>query len=726
MLDLAPSDRPAVWAAHAIRWGCLVLLALLTFRLFPIAGRLDVPLFAEGEIAPVEVIAPFGYDVRKSPEELGREAAALAATVPSIYAFRPGSLDSVLAETDSLVSRARRGLAGDTLGAALNGFGLRLTPSELAYLAERGRLVTLERSVRSFLRRQLARGVPLAGTLEMERGREVIVRREGVERFARRDTMLTYETFLESRWAAHPDPTSPIGDQVLVKLVNRLFRPTLEYDAAETTARRDELRATVDSVKYVVRAGERIVNANDPVTPAAHERLAALRSELLRQATPTGTTWAGILGQVLANGMLLSVFWLLVMLYRRAIYDNLRHVLVLTLMFAAVIVVAKLNLFFAVRSELIPIPFAAMAATVLFRGRVAMVGAMVLAVLIASQAAYGGVDAVFVAVVGGVAAAVSVRRLRHRRDLLTSVVWILAAYLFAEITIALRGGQSVGEMWIAAGWAAANTVVSAALVFFLLPLLEAAAGVTSDVTLLELSDPSRPLLRRLATEAPGTYAHSIAMANLCEAACDAIGGHGLLARVGCYYHDVGKVKKPQYFVENQTSGVNPHDKLKPDVSAGIIRNHVRDGVALAEEHNVPAVVRAFIPEHHGTMEIAYFLARARERDDHEELDLTEFRYPGPKPQSIETAVAMLADGVDAVIRVLDEPTPERLRDAIDHIISQRMDAGQLNDSPLTLVQLGRIRDVFVRVLGGAHHGRIDYPAAGGGISADWQGSAAPA
>src|SRR5574341_558011 len=185
---------------------------------------------------------------------------------------------------------------------------------------------------------------------------------------------------------------------------------------------------------------------------------------------------------------------------------------------------------------------------------------------------------------------------------------------------------------------AANGLVSAALATIALPVFEAAARVTTDLTLLELSDPNQPLLRRLAMEAPGTYAHSVAMANLCEAACNAIGANGLLARVGCYYHDIGKLKRPQFFVENQGHGANPHDKLKPDVSAGIIRAHVKEGIALAEEHRLPDAVKAFIPEHHGTLEISYFLERARARGALNGADAETFRYPGPRPRSVETAV----------------------------------------------------------------------------------------
>jgi putative nucleotidyltransferase with HDIG domain len=224
---------------------------------------------------------------------------------------------------------------------------------------------------------------------------------------------------------------------------------------------------------------------------------------------------------------------------------------------------------------------------------------------------------------------------------------------------------------------------------------------------LAWGDLDKPLMRRLSLEAPGTYAHTIAMANLCEAACNAIGANGLLARVGAYYHDIGKLRKPQHFVENQPRGRNPHDKLKPATSANIIRHHVREGIELAEESGVPPEIRAFISEHHGTIPIAFFLEKARERDG--PVNVADFTYPGPIPQSTETAVCMLADGVEAKVRSLADPTPTAIADAVDAIIQRRIEEGQLNDAPITLRQLSIVRDQFVRILTGMYHGRIEYP-----------------
>jgi putative nucleotidyltransferase with HDIG domain len=309
------------------------------------------------------------------------------------------------------------------------------------------------------------------------------------------------------------------------------------------------------------------------------------------------------------------------------------------------------------------------------------------------------------------------RVVRRRTQILTTMGIVVAAFIVAAVAVGLLQGWTPQAIGQSALRGAINAVASAALVGVALPLFESLGRITTDVTLLELSDPTHPLLRRLATETPGTYAHSIVMANLCEAACNAIGANGLLARVGCYYHDVGKLAKPQFFVENQPPGMNPHDKLRPEVSAQIIRSHVKDGIALAQEARLPEVVTAFIPEHHGTADITYFLDRARSQGGQPVTDA--FRYPGPRPRSVETAVAMLADGVEAALRVIEDPTPEKLREAIDHLVLQRVESGQLDDAPLTLSQLEQVKQEFVRVLAGVHHNRIDYPISMGGISAEW-------
>ena len=253
-------------------------------------------------------------------------------------------------------------------------------------------------------------------------------------------------------------------------------------------------------------------------------------------------------------------------------------------------------------------------------------------------------------------------------------------------------------------------MVAAALANFLVPAFESLTGTITDIRLLELSNPNLPLLKKLASAAPGTFQHSLAMANLAEAAAEAIGANPLLARVCCYYHDIGKIVKPEYFVENQR-GENPHDHLTPWMSALVVSNHVKAGLELAREHRLPEPIRNAITTHHGTKLIRYFYSRAKELEspDHGEVQETEFRYPGPKPQSKEMGIIMLADAVEAAARTLQEPTPGRIQGMIDMIIKNMLEDGQLDECELTLKDVEKVSAAFFWVLTNSFHGRVDYP-----------------
>jgi cyclic-di-AMP phosphodiesterase PgpH len=706
---------------HLARWLPMVGVAALTYLLFPVAQGFDVPRQPQvGEVSSQEVLAPFAFDVSKAPTEIQREADQLAAAAPAIYDFRTDVVDSLVGRLDTLFADIERAESGSVILERARAYGLRLTGEEAQYLQDPRVRRRFHTSTKRMIERYLGRGVAAAGTVANETSEFIWIRDADGERLVERDSVLTLRRYLDRRTEVHPDSTSSLGDQTFVKLLQAFFTPSIVPNVRQTQARRQELRAGIDSVKDHVQANERIVAAHEVITPEARDRLVALRQALLNRGGVGGSSFRSVAGQMLTNGLIVSVFWLLLSLYLRDTYGELRQVLVLASLFSMVVIGAAVNrALIHDGPELIPIPFAAVLITVLFNGRIAMVAAMVMAVLLGSQAVYGGQDAFYIALIGGVAAALSVRRIRRRSHILASAAVITGAFALASMTVALRVGWSLPEFGTSIVRGATNATVSAALVFLALPIFESLARVSTDLTLLELSDPSHPLLRRLATEVPGTYAHSVAVANLCEPACNAIGGNGLLARVGCYYHDVGKMHRPLHFAENQGVGGNPHDRLPPETSASIIRDHVTEGLALAEEHHLPDAVKAFIPEHHGTREISYFLDRASKEGVLTDEDRELFRYPGPVPQSIETAVAMLADGVEAAIRVLEEPTAKTLRDAIDHVVRQRIEEGQLDQAPITLGDLEKVKEEFMRTLSGMYHNRIDYPEEVGGISAHW-------
>lgn len=708
-------------AYHAARWLLLMGIAGLTYVLFPAAQGLEVFVPEVDRVSAVEVVAPFDFLVVKTQSERDQDADVRAAQIRPIYEYQEGVADSILAVVDALFAALDTADLASTMLEIAEEFGVRLTGEEAGYLQEGDALSAFRESLRRMVRIHLAAGVTAQGVVEAETNDEILLRRGDNDARVSRDSIMTQTRFFELGSSELPDPNSAVADQLFVKLLSEFFQPTILPNQSETEARRLEVRAaTVDSIKDRVQRDERIINTHEIVTPRVRDRLVTLQQELLDRGGPNEGSVRSVIGQVLTNGLVVSVFWLLLMIYVPQTYGEMRHMMVFTALFAIVILVASANhRFIHPSAELIPIPFAALVITVLFNGRIAMVAAIVLAELLGSQVAYGGQDAIYVALLGGVAAALSVRRISRRTGILGSAALVTAAFALAAGTVGLRVGLPLTEVGLRVVLGASNATVSAALVFLVLPIFERWTHISTDMTLLELSDPNQPLLRRLATDVPGTYAHSVAMASLCEGACDAIGADGLLARVGCYYHDIGKLKKPLHFVENQGVSGNPHDRLPPDVSAQIIRNHVIEGLALAEEHRLPPSIKAFIAEHHGTAEISYFLDRARKNGPVSEDALQLFSYPGPKPQSAETAVCMLADGVEAALRVLEEPSIEKLRGAIDHVVKQRMDIGQLDEAPLTMGQLDRVKQEFVHRLSGMYHSRLEYPEETGGITANW-------
>ncbi|HYU30100.1 MAG TPA: HDIG domain-containing protein [Gemmatimonadales bacterium] len=708
---------------HAARWAWVLALALVAQVSFPSSSADVAPLLEPGARADKEIVAPFNFVVNKSEDELQRESEELAASAKPIYEFRQHAYDSAattmaafFSTVDAVSDRGPQAIiraAGD--------FGVPLSLQEAAYLAKGGKRRALQQALERLFDRTLAQGVTAAGVLQVEQSRELIVRRGSTESSVQRDRVLTFAQYLNRAKQLHPDAGSSVGDVLYLKLVRQFFRPTLIPKQLETERRRNELRGSVDPSKYIVRAGDRIVAPHEIVTNEAHERLVALHQELLRRGAATTYSIRGVLGPLLRDALIISIFWVLLVFYRRETYTDLKQVVLIGGLFAVLLGQAGLVArFYPAHPEVVFMPFLAMMMTVLFNGRVSMIAAMILSVVIGLQPVFHDVPATFLCVVGGVTAALSVKTLRSRSNFYAPVLIIAAGYLSGALALGLASGWPIEEIGLRGLWGALNGLVSAGLTFFLLPVAESVTHITTDLTLLELSDPSRPLLRRLSLEAPGTYAHSVAMANLVEAACNRIGANGLLGRVGCYYHDIGKVKNPLYFVENQIPGNNPHDRLKPLQSAQIIKAHVTDGLVLAAEAGLPDVVAAFIPEHHGTTEITYFLDKAKKTDGGQARNPEDFTYPGPKPRSMETAIAMIADSVEAALRVLEDLTPQKIEEAIDHIVRTKVNAGQLDEAPLTLQQIEQVKAAFLVVLSGMYHNRIDYPEASGGIGAAWQ------
>ncbi|OUM99442.1 MAG: metal-dependent phosphohydrolase [Paenibacillaceae bacterium ZCTH02-B3] len=308
----------------------------------------------------------------------------------------------------------------------------------------------------------------------------------------------------------------------------------------------------------------------------------------------------------------------------------------------------------------------------------------------------------------------AVHRASQRFTLLKAGFLVGLAGALAAVAMMMAAPEpDTGKMLQAAGFAMAGGLLTAVLVIGLMPFFESLFGVLSALKLVELSNPNHPLLRRLLTEAPGTYHHSLMVGNLAEAAAEAVGANGLLCRVGSFYHDVGKTKRPRYFIENQNGGENPHDRLDPKVSAGIIIAHARDGAEMLKAYRLPKPIRDIAEQHHGTTLLKYFyqkmLQEAEAKGAEPEWSEADFRYPGPKAQSKEAAIVGIADSVEAAVRSLKHPTVEQIKGIIGKIIKERLDDGQLSECDLTLRELDTIANSMLETVIGMFHSRIDYP-----------------
>ncbi len=480
--------------------------------------------------------------------------------------------------------------------------------------------------------------------------------------------------------------------------------PTEIIDDEATALQIEQARAEVPPVTVSVQVGQRIVSEGDPITVEQWETLDALG--LTRPDVGVATVLGTALVAIIIAGLLVGYLWR----FEPEVWHRNRSVL----LFVLTLVVSALFLRVAADRTLwaYAVPTSA---SVLLIGILLQPGAG--AVMAACLAVLAGVmnrDALDLAVyvfAGGAAALLTLAR-AERMNAFFRVFLVLAATNIAVVTafslLAQRDLAAIAQLSAVGILNAVLSVVGAVGSF---AVLGNVFGIMTVFQMLELANPSNRLLRRLLLETPGTYHHSVMVGNLAERAAETIGADPLLARVAAYYHDVGKMKNPLAFIENQGGAHNIHDDLSAETSARIISGHIRDGIDLGYEHGLPVQIIAFIPQHHGTSVMSYFHDKAvREVDGREDLvNESVFRYPGPKPQSREAAILMLADGVEASVRSLDEKDPESIRAMVDRIVDARVEDGQLDDAELTLKSIAQIKDAFVEQLLGMYHSRIKYP-----------------
>ena len=701
---------------HGSRLLLLVALAGTVTALFlPMGGSGTLDQYEVGEVLAEPIIAEVPFTILKPTGELLRERQDAAAGVPPTFNYRPEAGDTMFVQLgrffaglDSVASEGDP----DSLSAHLTEANVVVNPQQAVLLMDEATRRLLSTTSLSGVRRYAGIGVVDAtGESELTVA-SILVQDPGAgdRRSMPSGDVLTAGD-LQARIVSDLGTASPELSEVLRLIAISHTVSSLEFDPDVTAADREAARQAVpESIGDVVQQ-EAIVRANEPITEADLARLVAHTLELRRldRLEEPGLQIGLLLGAFLLNLSLLTVFGALVFFLRPRIYGSLRWLFLQAALVVVYFVVARVIASNDWPPEALPVAFVVLAFSVLWDSRLALVMGLVLAGLTVAQPPFASPSVLFPVMVGAAAAAMCVRVVRRRAQTLVFVAIIAGAYAVTLLAMSLLEERSLIEFAGSMAWAGSIAAASTILAMGLVPVFEWFTGITTDQTLLEWADPNAPLLRRLSLEAPGTYAHTINVANLAELAANAVGAHGLLCRVGLYYHDVGKVLKPHYFVENQVEGRNPHDKLKPDASAAILIEHVVEGLRLGKEAGLPEVVQRFISEHHGTQLIAYFYSRAQDQLGEGEVDEAEYRYPGPEPRSKETAIAMMADSIESATRVLQEPTPDRVRGLVEGIIESKRQDGQLDQAPLTMREITVLKDTFVKVLSGIYHHRIDYP-----------------
>lgn len=488
------------------------------------------------------------------------------------------------------------------------------------------------------------------------------------------------------------------------------LQETLVYDSEATAQKRQEARSEVAPVQVTIKKNEKIADVGDILTPA---KLEALQHLGMLRAETVYTNFFGLALLIFVTYVLTVVF---IYNYRKEFIQDEKYMVLLGLLLTIGIILTRILAGFDGTSEmtsalgyLVPVAAITMSIAILLDSRLAIFIAVILGI-------YNGIVngselqfAVF-SIVGGVTGVYSVSHLAERGDLMRASLYIMFANVVTALAIGFMLGFSWTKLAVVVLFSVANGLISSVVTIGTLPFLETAFGLTTSSKLLELSNPNQPILRRLLMEAPGTYHHSIIVGNLAEGAADAIGANSLLARVGAYYHDIGKIKRPYFFIENQiNSNENPHDKLAPTLSTLILTAHIKDGLEFAKEYKLPKIIADIIAQHHGTSLISFFYHKAVENEKTENLNKADFSYEGPKPQSKEAAIVMLADSVEAGVRSLKNPTPGRMEAFVRKVIKDKLEEGQLEESDLTFRELDTIVQAFLRVLSGIFHSRIEYP-----------------
>lgn len=484
------------------------------------------------------------------------------------------------------------------------------------------------------------------------------------------------------------------------KIINVLVKPNLFYDNEKTEEAQQEAAKNVTPVVY--KKNQTIVEEGKPITEAqiqALDELGLLNNSKFNISLYLALAIMVIIVMYIQNRYLKK--------YYKDIYNNSSKLIMINIITIMTIVFARV---FSIASPyLIPLACTPILLTLLLNYRISLVVSITNIILMAVAVSFN-IEIIILAIVSVIVGATFLKKMQQRNDIVYSCIYIAILNGVMTLSISALVTSNLKEILLDTAFILVGSLLSGILSTGLLPFFESMFDIVTNVKLLELSNPNNPLLKKLLMEAPGTYHHSVIVANLAEVATEAVGGNALLARIGAYYHDIGKTKKPYFFKENQLGKENPHDDITPELSKLLIISHVKDGLELAREYKLPKVIQDFIPTHHGKTLVKYFYLTAKNNAENpDDIKEEDYMYPGPKPKTKEQCILMLADSVEAAVRSINNPTKEKIENMVDNIVKDKLSSGQLDDSQLTISDVKKIKKCFLKTLNGIYHERIEYP-----------------
>ncbi len=527
---------------------------------------------------------------------------------------------------------------------------------------------------------------------------------------------------IETAWKKNREEVNLIYDNELdikstlsYELINEFTKPNILFDKDLTESRQKERLDKVSRFQGTVLANELIVDTNNRITESVLLKLKSLQLESERRLgyEKAADKFREYLGAFFVVSILLFLLFSFFYIYRNEYFIESKFLLLIGLLMYLIVFFSWIIVSYQLPTYIIPIAMFSILLTVLLDTTVSLISSTIL-ILLVSLLIGNDLDFAIVQFFISFIAILSVRKLRKRRQIIATMLTLVFCSLFVFFSVMLfKGIDFLDYNYSTVGYLALSSFLCPILAFGLVPLFESFFGITTDLSLIELLDYDQPLLKKLMEDAPGTHTHSVKVGTLAESCANAIGARALLCRVGSYYHDIGKIKKPEYYAENQT-GENKHDSITPHMSAKILKQHVTDGLSLADEYGLPNIVKDFIETHHAKNRMEFFYKKALENDS--KVDENEFRYPGPKPSSKETGIVMLAEAIEAQANSLKNPTLEKFETMIDKAIRSRLEDGQLDECPLTMEDLQKIKGRrdgkhgLLPVLSGLYHSRPEYPS----------------